>query len=119
MLSNYQKRAGGALPTAIRAIRLNLGLNGKAFGLLIGASQAEVSKYESGAGTPGAMRLVRLIRVAAADQLEVLLCELSKHGLSAHDISTPLASQIGERPAASIPTPSDASIQQQPKEGNV
>lgn len=107
MLSDYPERSGGAMPTAIRAIRLALSLNGTAFGRLIGATAGEISKYESGMEAPGTKRLVKLIRVAPAGcHREVLLRQLAKHGLSAHDISTPLDSQ------RLTEMPHDASIQQ-------
>lgn len=101
MLIDYPKRSSRPLPMAIRAIRLRLGLNGTEFGLLLGATPGEISKYESGKNTPGVLRLMKLIRLASADQQKVLLLALSKYGLTAHDISTPLAPEtIQQQPEA-------------------
>lgn len=89
MQPDYQKRAGGGLPMAIRAIRLGMSLTGTEFGRLIGASPADISRYETGSGSPGAARLVRLIGISPPEHREVLLAQLrSRHGISIDDAGT-------------------------------
>ena len=96
MHRDYQARTAADLPKAIRAIRLDRGLTGRAFARLIGADPAEISKYETGRGAPGAVRLLRLIRIAPEEHRMALLEQLKQYGITAEDLGHPLMSETSE-----------------------
>lgn len=88
-MNTEHPRRRAALPKAVRAIRLSLGLTQIAFAPRIGARPGEISNYEAGKKKPGAMRLMKLIRIAPKDHQKPLLLELKKYGLTVHDIGAP------------------------------
>jgi transcriptional regulator with XRE-family HTH domain len=95
MRSDYQKRAGGDLPTTIRAIRLAKGLSQPEFGLLLNRGGIRVSRWEVGAENPSLDVLFKLLTLAESEtQRTIVSRAIEAGGLQLSAIAAALAQML-------------------------
>jgi transcriptional regulator with XRE-family HTH domain len=82
-----QRRPGGDLGRAIRNIRRRLDLSQTELAANLGWEKALIAKYELGDRRPGAVRLIRLLRLAEGDERGAIIKGLEEQGVLGSDLA--------------------------------